>query len=159
MPAVPRHRHASTAARCSALQHMTMQQSVPRRTALLHHAQTLPFGYLLRWCATGGRIEVILTTYYIVEIASYVYIHIYVAGDGVARIFTSDRPHVPRDWPASAWRAAQSLRRDCLRRATAASALALRGTMCATAERAHTDNSVVTDAVFQAPMFALNAFA
>jgi hypothetical protein len=29
--------------------------------------------------------------------------------------------------------------------------------MCATAEGAHTEDSVVTDAVFQLPMFALNA--
>jgi hypothetical protein len=35
----------------------------------------------------------------------------------------------------------------------------LRGCVCATAEGAHTEDSAVTDAVFQPPMLALNAFA
>jgi hypothetical protein len=35
----------------------------------------------------------------------------------------------------------------------------LRGCVCATAEGAHTEDSAITDAVFQPPMFALKADA
>ncbi len=72
------------------------------------------------------------------------------------RIYAGKRPDLPWDWQRSA-KTRTHLRRDCLRRATAASALRLRGCDVRDGRRVHTAFMFDTNAVFQPPMSALNA--